>query len=97
MRNLLLMFVLIALLSGCTSEQNFTKETATNRVLNKVPKCGNNLETFNKVIESKENENGFVIRIQRDCEPKNGEGPQMRSTYKYNVTSNEVKILEANS
>jgi hypothetical protein len=97
MRNLLPMFVLITLLSGCISEQNFTKETALDRVLNKVPKCGNNLETFNKVIESKENDNGFVIKIQRDCEPKHGEGPQMRSTYKYIVSSNEVKILEENS
>lgn len=97
MRNLLPMVLLIALLSGCMSEQNFTKETATNRVLNKVPKCGNNLESFNKVIEIEENEHGFVIKIQRDCESKNGEGPQMRSTYKYNVTSNEVNIIEENS
>lgn len=55
------------------------------------------METFNKVIESKENENGFVIKIQRDCEPKDGEGPQMRTTYTYFVTSNEVKLLEENS
>lgn len=97
MRKLLPMFILITLLSGCISEQKLTKETATNRVLNKVPKCGNNLETFKKVIESKGNDNGFEIKIQRDCEPKDGEGPQMRSTYKYIVTSNEVDLLEENN
>jgi hypothetical protein len=96
MRNLFSVFVIIILLAGCISEQSFTKETATDRAMNKVPKCVNNLETLNKVIEIKENENGFVIKFQRDCEPENGEGPQMRSTYTYIVTSNEVKLHEEN-
>lgn len=94
MRYLLSIFLVITLLSGCNSEQPFTIETATSRVLNMVSICGNHLETFNKVTEKKEEEDGFVIKIQQDCEPKDGEGPQTRSTYTYFVTSNEVKILE---
>lgn len=50
------MLILITLLTGCFSEQKLTEKSAIDTVLDKVPKCGNNLETFNKVIESKESE-----------------------------------------
>lgn len=97
MRNLLSIFLLAVLLSGCAYEQDLTLETATSRALDKVPGCGNHLETFNKVNESQEKEDGFVITIQQDCEPKDGEGPQMRSDYTYYVTKNEVKIVKDNN
>lgn len=97
MRNLLSIFLLSVLLSGCASEQDLTLKTATSRALDKVPGCGNDLETFNKVKESQEKEDGFVITIQLDCEPKDGEGPQMRSDYTYFVTLNEVKIVKDNN
>lgn len=97
MRKLLSMFLIFSLLSGCISEQGLTIEKATSRALDKVPSCGNHLETFNKVIESQEKEDGFVITIQQDCEPKDGEGPEMRSSYTYYVTLYEVKLLEENN
>ncbi|WIV17382.1 hypothetical protein QPK24_13155 [Paenibacillus polygoni] len=97
MRNFLFVFLLSVLLSGCVSEQDLTLETATSRALDKVPVCGNDLETFNKVNDSQEKEDGFLITIQQDCEPIDGEGPQMRSDYTCYVTNNEVKIVKDNN
>ncbi|WP_160031550.1 hypothetical protein [Paenibacillus sp. An7] len=97
MRNLLFIFLLSVLLSGCASEQDLTLETASSRALDKVPGCGNDLETFNKVNDSQEKGDGFLITIQQDCEPKDGEGPQMRSETTYYVTINEIKIVKDNN
>ncbi|MGF7047426.1 hypothetical protein J2T13_001931 [Paenibacillus sp. DS2015] len=67
---------------------------AINKVLDSVPKCGKTLETINNVVGVKENKKGYLITMKQDCEPKNGEGPQMSSTFNYVVTSDKIKQLE---
>jgi hypothetical protein len=69
---------------------------AKERALQAVPKCENNLETITKVIGNEQTSDGLTIKIQRDCEPAGGEGPQMRSTYTYRVTSDEVIPFRVN-
>jgi hypothetical protein len=94
MRNLLFVLIVIVFVSGCT--QSLTKDTATNNVLDNVPKCSENLETINKVMEANKTEDGFIIKIQQDCEPKNGEGPEMHSTFTYAVAADEIKLIGEN-
>lgn len=94
MRNLLFVLIVIMFVSGCT--QSLSKDNATKNVLDNVPKCGENLETINKIMESNKTEDGFIIKIQQDCEPKNGEGPEMSSTFTYAVTANEIKLIDEN-
>jgi hypothetical protein len=93
MRNLLFVLIVIVFVSGCT--QSLTKDTANN-VLDNVPKCSENLETINKVMEANKTEDGFIIKIQQDCEPKNGEGPEIRSTFTYAVTADKIKLIGEN-
>ncbi|MDR4890117.1 hypothetical protein RGU12_21705 [Fredinandcohnia sp. QZ13] len=94
MRLMFYVLVLITILVGCSSEEKLTEDSATNKVLQEVPKCANNLETINNVTNVKEQAEEFIITVQKDCEPKGGEGPKMRTTYIYKVTSNEVQLIE---
>lgn len=62
------MLIVIVFVSGCT--QSLTKDTATNNVLDNATKCGENLETINKVMEANKTEDDFIIKFQQNCEPK---------------------------
>lgn len=97
MRMMCVMLMVVVLISGCASQQSMDSDAALDKVMDKVPTCGATLETINHVIETTENENGFTVIIAQDCEPEHGEGPQMRSTYTYVVTSNnDVQLVEKN-
>ncbi|MDQ8738604.1 hypothetical protein [Paenibacillus sp. LHD-38] len=47
-------------------------------------------------METNKTEDGFIIKIQQDCEPKYGEGPEMRSTFTDAVNADEIKLIGEN-
>lgn len=97
MRLMCVMLMVVVLISGRASEQSMDKDAAITKVLAKVPKCVGDLETINDIVKVNESEHGFTVIIRQDCEPKHGEGPQMRTTYTYAVTSNnDVQLVEKN-
>ena len=94
MKRLLLYVLLLSLLNGCTDEKGFTRDTAEEKALEHVPPCGNGLQTFSTVSDTGQTGNEYIIKIERNCEPENGEGPKMEKFYTYLVTPEEVKLLE---
>ncbi|KKO54177.1 hypothetical protein [Paenibacillus sp. DMB20] len=94
MKRLLLYVLLLSLLNGCTDEKGSTRDTAEENALEHVPPCGNGLQTFNRVTDARQTGNEYIIKIERNCEPENGEGPKMETVYAYSVTPEEVKLLE---
>lgn len=98
MRIMHMVLIVVVAISGYTSELNLEKAAALTKVWAQVPKCTGNLETINEVVKVKGNtEQGLTVIIRQDCEPKHGEGPQMRTNYTYVVTpKNEVQFVDKN-
>lgn len=87
-------FLVSLILNGCTSEMEFTRDTAEAEVLNIVPPCGNSLQTFNTITDTKQTETGYIFTVRQNCEPENGEGPKMETVYNYSVAPGEVNLLK---
>lgn len=85
--------ILVILFGGYANEKEFTRDTAEAEVLNLVPKCRNNLQTFNVITGIQETKTGYIFTVTQNCEPKNGEGPKMETIYTYSITPEEIKLL----
>lgn len=94
MKRFLLYVLLVSLINGCTDEEVFTRDTAEEKALEHVPPCENGLQTFSTITDTIQTGNGYLIKVERNCEPENGEGPKMETFYTYLVTPDEVKLLE---
>lgn len=95
MRMIYMVLMIVVSISGYPLEGNMDRAAVITKVLAQVPKCTGDLETINDVVEVKEHEQDFTVIIRQDCEPKHGEGPQMRTTYTYAVTPHsDVRLVE---
>lgn len=87
-------FLVSLILNGCSSDKQFTRDTAEAKVLNHLPQCGNSLQTFNTITDTKQTDTGYIFTIRQNCEPKNGEGPRIETLYSYSVTPDDVSRLK---
>lgn len=87
-------FLASIILSGCTSEKEFTRQTAEADMLELIPPCGNSLQSFNTITETEQTESGYIFKVIQNCEPVNGEGPKMETIYRYEVTPDDIILIE---
>ncbi|UNK19639.1 hypothetical protein MNQ98_06315 [Paenibacillus sp. N3/727] len=95
MKRLLWCLLIVSMVAtGCTVPEEFTRDTAEEKVLKLVPQCGNSLQTFNTITDTQQPGTGYIVTVKQNCEPENGEGPQMETIYTYLVTPDEIKLLK---
>lgn len=75
-------------------KDEFTQATAEAEVLNHIPSCVNNLQSFNDITEAEQTGEGFIFTVRQNCEPIDGEGPQMKTVYEYSVSPEEIKQIK---
>lgn len=90
----MLVLMISLILNGCTSEQAFTQGTAKARLYDFIPPCTNDLKSFNSIAEAEQSNQGYTFTVTQNCEPVDGEGPQMETIYKYLVSPDEIKRIE---